>query len=91
MRLARDDNHNVMRGEETQLLGARIILLLLSTSCLHALHVSQMQSISTISAPAMTGEMPFAALIIRCWGPVCRGRFRRRRRLLLALIVDRFS
>ncbi len=31
--VSRDDNHNVMRGEETQLLGRARFLLLLSTSC----------------------------------------------------------
>jgi 2-dehydro-3-deoxygalactonokinase len=31
--VSRDDNHNVMRGEETQLLARARFLLLLSTSC----------------------------------------------------------
>ena len=87
--VSRDDNQNVMRGEETQLLGARTlspssVYVMPGTHCkwvqADAEHIHDFRTV-------MTGELHHCCLIIRCWGPVYRSRFRRRRRLLLALLV----
>ncbi len=37
--VSHDDNHNVMRGEETQLIGARALLLPLFMLCRYALQM----------------------------------------------------
>ena len=86
--VSRDDNQNVMRGEETQLLGARTLSPSSVTSCpartasgsADAQHIHDFRTV-------MTGELHHLLLNHSLLGPVYRSRFRRRRRLLLALLV----
>ena len=79
--VSRDDNHNVMRGEETQLLGARTpssVYVMPGTHCKWVrADAEQIHDFRTV----MTGELHHLLLKHSLVGPVCRSRPLRRKRL----------
>ncbi len=74
--VSRDDNHNVMRGEETQLLGARTlspssVYVMPGTHCKWVrADAEQIHDFRTV----MTGELHHLLLKHSLVGPVCRSR-----------------
>lgn len=81
--VSRDDNHNVMRGEETQLLGARTlspssVYVMPGTHCKWVqADAQQIHDFRTV----MTGELHHCCLSIRWWVPVYLSKKPRLRRL----------